>query len=106
MPFVPPVTRTVRPVIGVNIGRILRGAGRWYGPPVTTSVDTAIVGAGIFGLATAHALCRDGAGTFPVFDGGMPGAGDSGRACSRVRRRDSKAVTARLAIAGARTIMR
>jgi len=33
---------------------------------VADSADIAVVGAGIFGLATAHALCRDGAGTiFP-----------------------------------------
>ena len=73
---------------------------------MTTSVDTAIIGAGIFGLATAHALCRDGAGTVALFDRGMPGGGDSGRSFSMVRRHYSNAVTARLAIAGSRTIMR
>jgi sarcosine oxidase subunit beta len=68
-------------------------------------VDTAIVGAGIFGLATAHALCRDGAGSVALFDRGMPGSGDSGRSFSMVRRHYSNAVTAQLAMAGSRTIM-
>ncbi len=68
-------------------------------------MDTAIVGAGIFGLATAHALCRDGAGTVTLFDRGPPGGGDSGRSFSMVRRHYSNAVTARLAMAGSRTIM-
>ena len=70
-----------------------------------TTVDTAIVGAGIFGLATAHALCRDGAGTVALFDRGMPGGGDSGRSFSMVRRHYSNPVTARLAMAGSKTIM-
>ena len=68
------------------------------------SVDTAIVGAGIVGLATAHALCRDGVGSVALFDRGLPGSGDSGRSFSMVRRHYSNAVTARLAIAGSRTI--
>ena len=68
------------------------------------SVDTAIVGAGIVGLATAHALCRDGVGSVALFDRGLPGGGDSGRSFSMVRRHYSNAVTARLAIAGSRTI--
>jgi glycine/D-amino acid oxidase-like deaminating enzyme len=72
---------------------------------MTTSVDTAIVGAGIVGLATGHALCRDGAGSVAVFDRGMPGSGDSGRSFSMVRRHYSNAVVARLAMAGSRTIM-
>jgi sarcosine oxidase subunit beta len=72
---------------------------------VSASVDTAIVGAGIFGLATAHALCRDGAGSVALFDRGMPGGGDSGRSFSMVRRHYSNVVTAELAIAGSRTIM-
>jgi glycine/D-amino acid oxidase-like deaminating enzyme len=72
---------------------------------VTTSVDTAIVGAGIFGLATAHALCRDGAGSVALFDRGMPGSGDSGRSFSMVRRHYSNPVVARLAMAGSKTIM-
>jgi glycine/D-amino acid oxidase-like deaminating enzyme len=72
---------------------------------VTTSVDTAIVGAGIVGLATAHALCRDVAGSVALFDRGMPGGGDSGRSFSMVRRHYSNAVVARLAMAGSRTIM-
>ena len=71
---------------------------------VSASVDTAIVGAGIVGLATAHALCRDGAGSVALFDRGMPGSGDSGRSFSMVRRHYSNAVTARLAIDGSRTI--
>ena len=72
---------------------------------MSASVDTAIVGAGIFGLATAHALCRDGAASVALFDRGMPGGGDSGRSFSMVRRHYSNEVTARLAIAGSRTIM-
>jgi glycine/D-amino acid oxidase-like deaminating enzyme len=71
---------------------------------VSASVDTAIVGAGIVGLATANALCRDGAGSVALFDRGMPGSGDSGRSFSMVRRHYSNAVTARLAIDGSRTI--
>ena len=67
-------------------------------------MDTAIVGAGIFGLATAHALCRDDAGSVALFDRGLPGSGDSGRSFSMVRRHYSNAVTARLAMAGSRTI--
>jgi glycine/D-amino acid oxidase-like deaminating enzyme len=72
---------------------------------VTTSVDTAIVGAGIVGLATAHALCRDGAGSVALFDRGMPGDGDSGRSFSMVRRHYSNPVVARLAMAGSKTIV-
>ncbi len=72
---------------------------------VSASVDTAVVGAGIVGLATAHALCRDGAGSVALFDRGLPGSGDSGRSFSMVRRHYSNAVTARLALAGSRTIM-
>ena len=67
-------------------------------------VDTAIVGAGIVGLATAHALCRDAAGSVALFDRGLPGSGDSGRSFSMVRRHYSNEVTARLALAGSRTI--
>ncbi len=72
---------------------------------VSAAVDTAIVGGGIFGLATAHALCRDGIGSVALFDRDMPGAGDSGRSFSMVRRHYSNAVTARLAMAGSQTIM-
>jgi sarcosine oxidase subunit beta len=71
---------------------------------VTDSAEIAIVGAGIMGLATAHALCRDGQAGVAVFDRGWPGSGDSGRSFSMVRRHYSNAVTARLAMAGARTI--
>jgi glycine/D-amino acid oxidase-like deaminating enzyme len=71
---------------------------------VGASVDTAIVGAGVVGLATAHALCRDDVGSVALFDRGLPGSGDSGRSFSMVRRHYSNAVTARLALAGARTI--
>jgi sarcosine oxidase, subunit beta len=67
-------------------------------------VDTAIIGAGIVGLATAHALCRDGAGSVALFDRSWPGSGDSGRSFSMVRRHYSNAVVARLAIEGSRTI--
>jgi sarcosine oxidase subunit beta len=73
---------------------------------VSTPVDTAIVGAGLVGLATAHALCRDRAGSVALYDRGMPAGGDSGRSFSMVRRHYSNAVTARLAMAGSRTIMR
>jgi glycine/D-amino acid oxidase-like deaminating enzyme len=72
---------------------------------VTDSTDIAVIGAGIFGLATAHALCRDGSGRVTLLDRGMPASGDSGRSFSMVRRHYSNAVTARLAIAGSRTIM-
>jgi sarcosine oxidase, subunit beta len=71
---------------------------------VPETVDTAIVGAGIFGLATAHALTRDRAGSVALFDMSWPGSGDSGRSFSMVRRHYSNAVVARLAMAGARTI--
>jgi sarcosine oxidase subunit beta len=71
---------------------------------MSDGVDTAIVGAGIVGLATAHALCRDGAGSVALFDRSWPGSGDSGRSFSMVRRHYSNAVVARLAIAGSRTI--
>jgi glycine/D-amino acid oxidase-like deaminating enzyme len=71
---------------------------------MTEVVDTAIVGAGIFGLATAHALTRDRAGTVAIFDQSWPGSGDSGRSFSMVRRHYSNAVVARLAMAGSRTI--
>jgi sarcosine oxidase subunit beta len=73
---------------------------------VSSSADTAVIGAGIFGLATAHALCRDEAGSVALFDRGLPSGGDSGRSFSMVRRHYSNEVTARLAIAGSRTIMR
>lgn len=72
---------------------------------MSASVDTAIVGAGIFGLATAHALCRDRTGSVALFDRDMPGSGDSGRSFSMVRRHYSNEVTAQLAMAGSRTIM-
>ena len=71
---------------------------------MTDSAEIAIVGAGIMGLATAHALCRDGQAGVALFDRGSPGSGDSGRSFSMVRRHYSNAVTARLAMAGARTI--
>jgi sarcosine oxidase subunit beta len=71
---------------------------------VRETVDTAIIGAGIVGLATAHALTRDGAGTVAIFDRSWPGSGDSGRSFSMVRRHYSNAVVARLAMAGSRTI--
>ena len=74
-------------------------------PQMTDSTDIAVIGAGIFGLATAHALCRDGAGRVSLLDRGLPASGDSGRSFSMVRRHYSNAVTARLAIAGSRTIM-
>jgi sarcosine oxidase, subunit beta len=73
---------------------------------VSSSADTAVIGAGIFGLATAHALCRDEAGSVALFDRGLPSGGDSGRSFSMVRCHYSNEVTARLAIAGSRTIMR
>jgi glycine/D-amino acid oxidase-like deaminating enzyme len=72
---------------------------------VATAVDTAVVGAGLIGLATAHALCRDGQGRVALFDRGLPGSGDSGRSFSMVRRHYSNPVTARLAMAGTRTIV-
>ena len=68
-------------------------------------MDIAIVGAGIFGCATAHALCRDGQGAVALLDRAAPAAGDSGRSFSMVRRHYSNAVTARLAMAGSRTII-
>ena len=46
---------------------------------MSEGVDTAIVGAGIFGLATAHALCRDGAGRDAVRPGGPARATPDGR---------------------------
>src|SRR4051794_16378472 len=82
-----------------------RLAGARDGHPMAAAGDTAIVGAGIFGLATAHALCRDGEGSVALVDRAMPGSGDSGRSFSMVRRHYSNAVTARLAMAGSRTIM-
>ena len=69
------------------------------------AVDTAVVGAGLMGLATAHALCRDRQGRVAVFDRGLPGGGDSGRSFSMVRRHYSNDVTARLAMAGTDTII-
>ncbi len=69
------------------------------------SSDVVVVGAGIFGAATAYSLCRDGAGRVTLVDRRAPAAGDSGRSFSMVRRHYSTAVTARLAIAGSRTIM-
>jgi glycine/D-amino acid oxidase-like deaminating enzyme len=72
---------------------------------VSETVDVIVVGAGIFGCATAHALCRDGAGHVVLVDRSTPAAGDSGRSFSMVRRHYSNAVTARLAMAGSRTIM-
>ena len=72
---------------------------------VTDSAEIAIVGAGIMGLATAHALCRDGqAGRGAVRPRRRRASGDSGRSFSMVRRHYSNAVTARLAMAGTRTI--
>ena len=71
---------------------------------MSDAVDTAIIGAGIVGLATAHALCRDRAGSVALFDRSWPGSGDSGRSFSMVRRHYSNEVVARLAIDGSRTI--
>jgi glycine/D-amino acid oxidase-like deaminating enzyme len=71
---------------------------------VIDSAEIVIVGAGITGLATAHALTRDGHHDVALFDRGWPGSGDSGRSFSMVRRHYSNAVTARLAMAGAQTI--
>ncbi len=71
---------------------------------MSEAVDTAIIGAGIVGLATAHALRRDDAGSVALFDRSWPGSGDSGRSFSMVRRHYSNAVVARLAIDGSRTI--
>jgi sarcosine oxidase, subunit beta len=71
---------------------------------VIDSAEIAIVGAGINGLATAHALTRDGHRGVVIFDQGGPGSGDSGRSFSMVRRHYSNAVTARLALLGTRTI--
>jgi glycine/D-amino acid oxidase-like deaminating enzyme len=71
---------------------------------VIDSAEIVIVGAGITGLATAHALTRDGHRDVALFDRGWPGSGDSGRSFSMVRRHYSNAVTARLAMAGAQTI--
>jgi sarcosine oxidase subunit beta len=71
---------------------------------VPDSAEIAIVGAGIMGLATAHALCRDGQRGVALVDRAAPAAGDSGRSFSMVRRHYSNAVTARLAMAGTRTI--
>ena len=73
---------------------------------MTGTADVIVVGAGIFGAATAHALCRDRAGRVVLVDREGPAAGDSGRSFSMVRRHYSNAVTARLAIAGSETIMR
>jgi sarcosine oxidase subunit beta len=67
--------------------------------------DIVVIGAGIFGAATAHALCRDHQGRVVLIDRTAPAAGDSGRSFSMVRRHYSNAVTARLAMAGSRTIM-
>jgi sarcosine oxidase subunit beta len=72
---------------------------------VPERVDIAVVGAGIMGLATAHALTRDRAGSVAIFDLSWPGSGDSGRSFSMVRRHYSNAVVARLAMEGSRTIM-
>jgi glycine/D-amino acid oxidase-like deaminating enzyme len=71
---------------------------------VPDSAEIAIVGAGITGLATAHALTRDGHRGVAIFDRSWPGSGDSGRSFSMVRRHYSNAVTARLAMAGSQTI--
>jgi glycine/D-amino acid oxidase-like deaminating enzyme len=72
---------------------------------MSSSADVVVIGAGIFGAATAHALCRDRVGRVMLVERGVPAAGDSGRSFSMVRRHYSNAVTARLAIAGSRTIM-
>ena len=67
---------------------------------MSEGVDTAIVGAGIVGLATAHALCRDGAGSRGAVRPLVARRGDSGRSFSMVRRHYSNEVVARLAIDG------
>jgi glycine/D-amino acid oxidase-like deaminating enzyme len=72
---------------------------------VSETSDIVIVGAGIFGAATAYALCRDSVGRVTLIDRAGPASGDSGRSFSMVRRHYSNAVTARLAIAGSQTIM-
>ena len=72
---------------------------------VSETSDIVVVGAGIFGAATAYALCRDSVGRVTLIDRGGPASGDSGRSFSMVRRHYSNAVTARLAIAGSQTIM-
>jgi sarcosine oxidase, subunit beta len=73
---------------------------------VADGADVIVIGGGIFGLATAFALCRDGQASVLLIDRDGPAAGDSGRSFSMVRRHYSNAVTARLAMAGSATIMR
>ncbi len=73
---------------------------------MTERADIIVIGGGIFGLATAHALCRDRQGSVMLVDRAGPAAGDSGRSFSMVRRHYSNPVTARLAMAGSATIMR
>jgi glycine/D-amino acid oxidase-like deaminating enzyme len=66
--------------------------------------DVAVIGAGLMGCATAHALLRLGAGRVCLIERGAPGAGDSGLSFGMVRSHYSNAVLVRLAAAGSRTI--
>src|SRR5690349_8148418 len=66
--------------------------------------DVAVIGGGLMGCATAHALLRRGAGRVCLIERAAPAAGDSGLSFGMVRRHYSNDVLIRLALSGSRTI--
>jgi glycine/D-amino acid oxidase-like deaminating enzyme len=70
----------------------------------TRRADVIVIGAGLMGCATAHALLRRGAGRVCLIERGAPAAGDSGLSFGMVRCHYSNEVLIRLAVAGSRTI--
>jgi glycine/D-amino acid oxidase-like deaminating enzyme len=74
------------------------------GPDLPSAVDVVVIGAGLWGAATAYWLCRMGAGKVLLVDQAMPGGGDSGRTFGMIRHHYSNDVTAELAIRGSTQI--
>lgn len=72
--------------------------------PLPSIVDVVVIGAGLYGAATAFHLMSMGAGRVLLLDQGMPASGDSGRTVGMVRHHYSNDVTAKLAMRGATAI--
>ncbi|MGN6380615.1 MAG: NAD(P)/FAD-dependent oxidoreductase [Gaiellales bacterium] len=66
--------------------------------------DVVVIGGGLMGCATAHALLQRDAGRVCLIERRAPAAGDSGLSFGMVRRHYSNEVLIRLAVSGSRTI--
>jgi glycine/D-amino acid oxidase-like deaminating enzyme len=73
--------------------------------PSVTTTDVCIIGSGLVGASTAHALTRRGVGRVVVVDRDTAGSGDSGLTFGMVRRHYTNPVLIRLAMAGTETLM-